>query len=296
MRAASLWVFVVASAFLPFAACKGTQPARLATAVATSVASAPSRAAIDASPAPAAIDDVAPEVATLEVDPVRPADQTGPFEIPLVDRRMVYFTAPNIRGPARLLAMLHGLCNPPGYTCGSWQNESKDIGFLVCPTGDGNCGPMLHYAPTWIEPWSKMDDDLELAIAKVDAMYPGEVVRNDSVLLGFSRGAYVAPYIACRHPGRWPYLVLIEADVELSAKLLTGAGVRAVAMLAGDVGNEIRGEKRTVDRLQKDGYPAKFWAMPAAGHFYSANIATLLPEAIAWVTEHGEPSPQNAGD
>jgi hypothetical protein len=190
--------------------------------------------------------------------------------------------------PQRLVANLHGVCNPPGYACGYWVHAASDRGFLVCPTGNSSCGPGQYNAPTWTEPFEKMDEDLERAIGTVDAQYPGEMTREGAVLTGFSKGAYAAVRIVALHPGRWPYLVLNEADVTISAASLRTAGVRAVALIAGEIGGQIAGERRTLAQLQKAGYPARLWVMPKAGHFYSSNIDDIMGEAIDWVVAHGE--------
>jgi len=133
-----------------------------------------------------------------------------------------------------------------------------------------------------------MDGDLERAIDDVGALYPSELDRRGAVLTGFSRGAYAAPFVAMRHPGRWSYLVLVEADVALDAWTLRRAGVKAVALLAGEWGSQIAGERATVAKLEKQGFPAKLWGMPKAGHYYSANIDALMGEAIDWVVRQGE--------
>lgn len=210
--------------------------------------------------------------------------ETGPFEIPLIGSRNVYYVAPHAPGTQRVMAMLHGVCNPPGYTCGLWAETAKDLGFLICPTGDGSCGPSMYNAPTWNEPNSKIDEDLELSIAKVETIHPGELARADNVLLGFSRGAYAAAKIAAAHPGRWPFLVLIEADVPLSKKMLEDAGVRAVALVAGEIGGQIGGERKTANSLLAQGFPARLWVMKKAGHHYSADIEAIMREAITWIT------------
>ncbi len=208
----------------------------------------------------------------------------GPYEVPLDAKRAVFFVVPHHPGRARLLANLHGVCNPPGYACGYWVNAAADAGFLVCPAGNSTCG--ANGPPTWTEPVAKMDDDLERAIALIDAKYPGEIDRDGAILTGFSLGAYAAAQIARAHPGRWPYLVLNEANVDLDASWLRAAGVRAVAMLAGERGAMIAGEKRTVAKLEKQGFPARFWTMKDAGHHYSADIDALMAEAIAFVTSY----------
>ena len=157
--------------------------------------------------------------------------------------------------------------------------------MLVCPTGNAECAEVPG-APTWEEPFAKIDEDLEASIAKVSARYPDEISREGAILTGYSRGAYAATSIAARHPGRWPLLVLNEADVELSLRMLQWSKVRAVALIAGEWGNQIAGERKNVDELAAQGFPIRLWVMPKAGHAYSANIEDIMREAIAFVLSH----------
>lgn len=205
----------------------------------------------------------------------------GPFEVTLEGARKVYYVIPRHKGNGRLIANLHGVCNPPGYACGYWVEAASKTGFLVCPEGNSHCGPSG--PPTWTEPVATMDADLERAIRIVDAAHPGEMVREGSVLTGFSLGAYAAVQIARNHPGRWPYLVLNEADVPLDAAQLRAAGVRAVALLAGENGSQVAGERRTAERLARQGFPVRLWVMKGAGHYYSGDIDALMAEALAFV-------------
>jgi hypothetical protein len=212
--------------------------------------------------------------------------EPGPFEVPFpaAPNRTIYYVVPRSTAkPARLLANLHGVCNPPGYACGYWVEAAASVGFLVCPSGNARCGNIPQGSPTWTESFPAMDADLEKAIAEVDARHPGEIGREGSVLTGFSMGASAAYQIARMHPDRWPYLVLVEANVPLEKKHLEAAGVRAVALLAGEIGGQIAGERRTAERLAKEGYPARLWVMKGAGHHYSADIDALMQEAIAFV-------------
>jgi hypothetical protein len=226
-------------------------------------------------------DAEAPHV--LDVPPPAPDRDIGPFELPFERGRSVYFVAArSTRERARLIANLHGVCNPPGYACGYWTEAAASRGFLICPEGNSRCGPSG--PPTWTEPFTQIDKDLEKAIATVDARYPDAVDREGAVLTGFSLGATAAYAIARAHPGRWPYLVLVEANVALDRRALETAGVRAVAMLAGERGSQLAGERRTVDQLAQQGYPARLWVMKGAGHHYSADIDALMAEALAFVT------------
>jgi pimeloyl-ACP methyl ester carboxylesterase len=211
--------------------------------------------------------------------------ETGPFDIPFDGTRNVYVVAPTSpKNPQRLIAFLHGICNPPEYACGLWTQTSTQLGFLVCPTGDARCGPGQYNAPTWGKPEGQIDVDLEHAIDATIARFPDAITRDDAVLCGFSRGAYMAVKFASAHPGRWPYLVLNEANVTLSVEQLKKAKVRAVALIAGELGGQIGGERKTAATLAKQGFPARFWPMPKAGHFYSDDIAQIMKEAIEFVT------------
>ena len=206
--------------------------------------------------------------------------EIGPYQLPFLPKRNVYFVvSKSTKTPARLVANLHGVCNPPGYACGYWTESASNVGFLVCPEGNATCGA----APTWTESHAAMDADLEKAIAVVEKEYPGQISREGSILTGFSYGAYAAATIARTHPGRWPYLILTEANVPLDAASLRTAGVKAVALVAGEIGSQIAGERATAQKLQKQGYPARLWVMKGAGHHYSADVDAIMGEALAWV-------------
>ena len=190
-----------------------------------------------------------------------------------------------------MIGHLHGICYPPSYSAGRWLGAAIDVGVVVAPTGNAHCGdagigPPSWEAPTWEELVATMNGDLERAIAKVEAKHPGSIRRGGAVLTGFSRGAYAAPVIARMHPKRWPYLVLIEANVPLSAATLRKAGVRAVALLAGELGTEIAGERQTEAELVQAGFPVKLFVMPRVGHLYPDDMERIMAEAFAFVLAH----------
>lgn len=206
----------------------------------------------------------------------------GPFEIPLTSTRKVFYAAAPEPSRRRLIANLHGVCNPPGYACGYWTHAASERGFLVCPEGNTTCG--AGGPPSWDESFAEMDRDLERAIDAVDGATGGALAREGAILTGFSRGAWAAPAIAAMHPGRWRYLILNEADVTLTRAGLEAAGVEAVVLMAGEWGTQLAGERATVERLQREGVRAKLIVMPKAGHYYSANIDALMGEAMDFVT------------
>ncbi len=223
-----------------------------------------------------------------EQEPAEPDAQSrypGPFEIPFLGTRTAFVVAPrSLATPARLLAMIHGVCTPPSYVCGSWSDVASDAGFLVCPTGNKSCEP--GGPPTWEESFADIDADLERAIAATVDVFPGQIERSGAILSGFSRGSYAAVILAVRHPGRWPFLILNEADVELSVPMMQVAKVRAVALIAGEWGTQLAGEKATYEAMKKQGYPIQLWVMRKAGHYYSADIGDIMREAIDFVVAH----------
>jgi len=238
-------------------------------------------------PLPLGVQDASTKVDADSLSNDRGPRHTGPFEVPFGEGRTAFVLAPRSRtAPARLIAMMHGVCMTPGYTCGSWSETATSVGFLVCPTGNATCDPGMGGGPTWEEPFADMDADLERSISAAFEAFPGEFDRSGAILAGFSRGAYMAVVFAMRHPGRWPFLILNEADVELTVPMMRYAGVRAVALIAGEWGAQIAGERKTFETMSRQGYPIRLWAMPKAGHFYSTNIESIMREAIDYVLAH----------
>jgi predicted esterase len=257
------------------ASCAGTPP--------PVARAAPSRRLPLAEPPPPS-----PNLAPLPVVLApRTSEETGPFEIPFLGKRTVYYFLPLDRSkPHPLVVNLHGMCNPPGYACWWWHDAASKHGTMVCPRGNTECAPGVS---SWNESIAKMDEDLERAIAAVDAAHPGEISREGAFLTGFSLGGDVSPTIAQSHPGRWQYLILIEATVSLNADTLRKAGVRGVALVAGELGQNVYGQRKVAETLTAKKFPVKTWIMPKAGHWYSQNIDEIMNDAMEWLLSHGEP-------
>jgi hypothetical protein len=245
--------------------------------------------ALDAAPVPAPAEAIDARAASWS--PLAASAIDGPHQIPLEPDRPIYYALPKSGArPFRLVGHLHGICGPPVYACGKWLSAGVEAGVLVCPTGNARCGdspasPASWEAPSWNELVAIMDHDLEAAVAKVEAKHQGAIDRTGAILTGYSRGAYAAAVIARRHKDRWPYLVLIEANVSLTAASLRAAGVRAVALVGGELGNEIAGERTTVESLEKDGFPARLFVMKKTGHLYSDDMEYVMHDALSWVKD-----------
>jgi len=107
--------------------------------------------------------------------------------------------------------------------------------------------------------------------------------RDDAILTGYSRGAYAAAVLATSHPGRWPHLLLVEANAPLRADALRAARVRDVALVAGEQGNELAGMRRTAAALEAAGFPVKLFVMQRTGHLYSEDMEQVMHEALTFL-------------
>src|SRR5690242_6319663 len=82
--------------------------------------------------------DASIDASAIEAGPTE--REIGPYQLPFLPKRNVYFVvSKSTKTPARLIANLHGVCNPPGYACGYWTASASNVGFLVCPEGNATC-------------------------------------------------------------------------------------------------------------------------------------------------------------
>jgi hypothetical protein len=134
-----------------------------------------------------------------------------------------------------------------------------------------------------------MDADLERSVAIVSSHHPHAIRREGAILTGYSRGGYAVPFIAGMRPGRWPLLLIIEADATLDPASLRRAKVRAVALIAGEWGDQLAGMKKTAELLTAASFPARLFVMPKTAHPYSENIEDVVRDALAFlVASDGE--------
>lgn len=242
--------------------------------------------------------DAGAAASVTEVHPLAPDAIDGPHEELSLDAgRPVWYALPkDASAPVRLVGHLHGVCGPPSYACGKWIGAGTAVGAMVCPTGNAHCGESPYSPPSWeAASWGElvgiMDHDLETSIAKVATKKKGAFTREGAILTGYSRGAYAAPQIARSHPNRWRHLVLIEANVPLGVTGLRAAGVRSVALVAGEQGDQIPGMRKTEASLAAEGYPVKLFVMPKTGHPYSTDMEDVMAAALSFVLQHDADAP-----
>lgn len=226
-------------------------------------------------------------VASERPAPPRPAPAARELSLPTGRAAYVAF------GERRLIGHIHGVCGGPEYACARWLGAATAAGSLVCPTGNVRCGdpktgPASWEAPSWGELVAIMDHDLEASVARAERERPGAIDRTDAVLTGYSRGGYAVPALAAAHPGRWPLLVVIEADAPLSAAALTRAGVRRIALVAGEHSAERAGMKKSEAALSAARLPARLFVMRGSSHLYPDDMDALMRDVLAYVTDESD--------
>jgi hypothetical protein len=286
LRATLRRVVLVTLAYSCSRATPNEQPARAPTSA--PVPSASATFLLDAGVAAGAGDSGD----ASEARPLSAIAVDGPHHLKLEADRLIYYAFPGDGeahpSPWRLVVNLHGTCGGPEYATGSWIHAGVEVGALVAPTGNAHCGSSPLSPPTWEAPsWGElvrdMDADLERSVAIVKARHPRSIRQEGAILTGYSRGGYAVPFLAGMRPGRWPLLLIIEADATLDAASLRRAKVRAVALVAGELGDQIAGMRKTQEQLVAASFPARLFVMPNTGHLYSTNIESVMREALGFL-------------
>jgi predicted esterase len=155
----------------------------------------------------------------------------------------------------------------------------------VCPAGNARCGAYDDWKGTGEEKAVVIDE----AIAAVDRAFGPSLVTHDGgdVLIGFSRGAFVARDVAYARRGRFRGLVLLGASMTPDAARLKAAGVRRVVMAAGDYDGARPTMQRAARALDEAGLPTRYVSLGRIGHQLPHDLGDILRGAIAWIREAG---------
>jgi predicted esterase len=181
--------------------------------------------------------------------------------------------------PTRV-TFLHGMCMDPQRTCDRVLALGDGHAALACPTGNSACGGGADWA-------GEGEDKAEHLDAALDAAWghAGAADRGADVLIGFSRGAFVARDVAYARPGRFRALILIGAAMSPEASRLAASGIRRVVLASGDFDPARRTMERAARDLEAQGIPARFIRLGPVGHALPRDVAARLAQPIAWALE-----------
>ena len=208
---------------------------------------------------------------------------SGPERIAVAsqpDASAQVWPARNAEGAASLNVFLHGMCSQPEPSCAFWSDAGREGSFLVCPAGNGRCGDR----PDWRGSGAEKASYLDRVVGAVRARYGDAIAASgDDVLIGFSRGAFVARDVIYERPGIFRGVVLIGAHLDPDPARFLAAGVRRVVMAAGEYDGARPAMQRAAVRMTGAGLPARYVSLGHIGHQLPADLARILAKEIRWV-------------
>lgn len=203
------------------------------------------------------------------------------------DARAVYVWPPTaaIRGAtAPQMVVLHGMCGDGSSMCDFWNAQGRAAGWLVCPDGNGTCGD----SPDWRGSGEEKARWIDAARAAVRSAH-GELVASagDDLLVGYSRGAYVARDVIYARPGVYRAAVFLGAAVDPDPARFRASGIRRVVLAAADFDGARPTMLRAARRLGAAGIPARFVGLGPMGHGVPADLGERMAEPLRWVVASG---------
>ena len=183
------------------------------------------------------------------------------------------------RVPTAYARVLHGACCDPQSTCERLAAALPEGIELQCTTGNVEC---VGGGFDW-----RGDGEAKAAYLEQlpGLLQTAETTPNgDNLLIGFSRGAYVARDVALARPGRYSALVLIGATIALDVPALKAAGIKRVVLAAGEYDSSFKAMQRTRDKLALNGIEARFVPMGKIFHELPKDAGLRLRDAVAWAS------------
>jgi len=206
----------------------------------------------------------------------------GPLPLHFGQRRPAVYYTPRTKSHAQpVVVMLHGMCALPEYECPVFRRGATSGNWLLCPPGPTPCqggGAM----------WTGSTEQLTAAVTnslQALAQEHPTVDLERKVLVGYSLGAAAALRIASASKGDWSGLMLLNAGLEPNPAALAAAGLRRVALVAGERDGSRAKLRRAANRLVRAGLDARFFSLASTGHFFDGTSEARLVEPLEWLME-----------
>ncbi len=200
--------------------------------------------------------------------------------------RSVFYPPAGARAGERpLTLMLHGMCATPEWECPFFRKGATAEGYLLCAAGPAPCGG----GPG--SRWSGAPDALSRAVnasvAGLERRLPaGEKLGPGRALVGYSLGAAAAVRAIERAgPGEWAGLVIVNASALPGVAQLRKAGVKRVALVAGERDMTAPKLKGAAKSLAAAGVDTKYFSLGPVGHYFGDTTEAALEAPLRWV--HG---------
>ena len=186
--------------------------------------------------------------------------------------------------PAPLTVVLHSMCAGPVDICDFWQDDGRAGSWLTCLAGNVRCGDAFD----WSGPTEERTAAVDAQLAALEQAY-GALIDHEGgdVLVGFSRGAFMARDLAYARPGRVRGVVFLGAAVRPDATRFRDAGVARVVLGAGEYDGAAPSMRRSVAELAARGVEARYVSLGRIGHTVPGNLGPVVRQAVAWIRGGG---------
>jgi predicted esterase len=187
--------------------------------------------------------------------------------------------APEAGGVGPITVYLHGMCASGQLECPAFASASR-AGWLVCPDGNVSCqgGGFM-----WAGMPRPLEARIDAALAALRATGGAQVGEGPMAIVGYSLGAPAAMLQVMREPYRYDRLMIVNASMEPSVAQMKRAGVRRVALVAGERDATVHKLRAAALRLAGGGVDARFFALAATDHYFNATSQAQLAAPLAWL-------------
>ena len=185
---------------------------------------------------------------------------------------------------APVILMLHGMCGEPLASCDYWNRGGRQGNWLLCPSGNTRCGKQ-HF--DWARGIESRGPHLGEVVESLGARFGAHIdTKGGSILMGFSRGAFVARDAVYGAPkGSYRALVLIGAAIKLDALQLRQAGIQRVVMACGDFDGARASMRASTTKLNAAGLPTRFVSTGRIYHQLPRDFEAFVRSAIGWINQ-----------
>lgn len=188
--------------------------------------------------------------------------------------------SPQEPAPVRQARILHGACSDANWTCDRLRGALPDGLVAACAEGNAACEDG---GVDWIGTGPEKADHLDAFFADTAINEPA-MAEQDNVLVGFSRGAFVARDVALARPGRYSAIVLIGASIALDPNVLKAAGIRRVVLACGDLDSAAKSMQSNHTKLAAAGIETRFVSLGRVYHTLPEDTAQRLRAALTWAS------------
>lgn len=198
-----------------------------------------------------------------------------------------FYFKPRVRGPRPVLMFLHGRGGNPEADCMKWAAVATQFGWLVCPQGPEDRGGG---ARAWQNNVAAGQAIIEASTTALKAKFKGKVRSKDSVIMGFSEGAFLAMQIGLHKPERWNRWLILAAndqywfgdtDALLKEK---HKKIRRVYLLTGENDEVAANTLRVSDTLRAAKVPVRVKIAEGLGHELPGTKMTSFRRPLRWLT------------